>query len=351
MSKHRNYTKTFTYMVAGFLAILIFIVFLVNSLNRNENPNSKQTAITIGKTKIPITELNYYITDEMSVFAGLEPSYQQNGYNLWKSNYDDHRTIAEYILETSIEKAIQNNILYLEAKKANITLTDDEISAYKNEAAQVYQNLTQNQIENYFLTTSNLQDTLAKKALADKYHDQIIKDANIDEAAIKATVSLSDIHQYKYDYLLYPFGSPDNSGPDVKNFISDSQKADALKLMNEIRDSLPKIQDMKAIAIQKQVIIYKDSTVLVGDGSVDKKIEDQLMNLSTNDFSDVFETEAGYYIVRKLGDTSKMAYVDAVNKAIDDAKEEAFQNVYQPISESYKVTKHDTTLNTIEIGQ
>jgi len=349
MSKKTNYCKILACIIAGFLAILIFIVILVKAIGRNDHPNARRTAITVDTTDIPLNELNYYVVSNMIEFSPYETSYKQRGYDIWQSTYNNDMTIADYVLQTSIDTAVETNILCMEAKQAGISLTNEESEKAKKEAADYYEALSIGMRENFFLRKAVLETVYQKKALAQKYKDQIISDADIDEAAITDSVSLKDLHQFKYEYLLFPFGDPQNQSDDVENFISDEDKANGLKLMNEIHDMLPKVPDLKGIALEKQVVIYNTSTVLIGDGSIEPIFEDNLLGLNLDEYSDVFETKAGYVIAHKTGDTSKRAYLDAVNKKISDAKDTAFKKIYEPMLTKHKVIKKDDTINTITI--
>ena len=120
--------------------------------------------------------------------------------------------------------------------------------------------------------------------------------------------------------------------------------------MTEIYESLNENSNLEAIAAEKLVVNYNSTTNLMGDGTLTTEFENALIPLKTNEFSQIFETDQGYYIVRKLGDTSKMAYLDAKNEIIENAKNEAFNAVYTQLLESYTITQNNDMINAISIG-
>lgn len=180
MNKHNNRYKAYLYIGLGFIAILSFIVFIIKYVNNKSHPNSVKTAITIDTEEITIAELNYYVVSAMSYFTSYEASYNQQGYDLWNSNYQDDMTISEYIIQVSIEQAIRDSVLYQEAKAHNMTLTEDEVSSYQEQVAASWEELTDLKKKNYSLTEPLVEAIYEKKALANKYYDSIIDAANLD---------------------------------------------------------------------------------------------------------------------------------------------------------------------------
>ena len=346
MNKNKSYTKLFTLMVVGAIAVISVALILTKTFHINSN--TKKTAISIDDDKITVGELNFYVASAKSYFNFYEAKYIQSGYDLWTSQYNEEMTVADYVKSVSIENAIKDYILAKEALDKGLELTEDEVVAYQEELTTLLEELTDEEKETYSLSKKTLEPIYERKALADKYYNTIIEEANIDEEALVKDVKLADYQQYKYEYLEFPFGSSDSA--DVQNYISEEDKKKAYTTMTEIYESLNENSDFKAIAAEKLVVNYNTTTTLMGDGTLVKEFENALIPLKTNEFSQIFETDQGYYIVRKLGDTSKMAYLDAKNDIIATAKSEAFNAVYTKLLESYTITQNSDTINTIRIG-
>lgn len=348
MKKQHSYTKIFTFMIVGAIAIIALILILVKTLHIGDNSNTNKTAISINDDKITLGELNFYVVSAKSYFNFYEAKYIQAGYDLWSSQYNEEMTVADYVQSVSIENAIKDYILANEAIANGIELTKDEIAAYKEELTATLEELTEDEKETYSLNKKTLEPIYERKALADKYYDTIIEAAGIDEEALVKDVKLADYQQYKYEYLEFPFGTSEEG--DIQNYISDEDKKNAYETMTEIYNSLNENSDLEAIAAEKMVVNYSASTTLMGDGTLTEDFENVLIPLKINEFSSIFETEQGYYIVRKLGDTSKMAYLDAKNNIIAAAKSDAFNTVYTKLLENYTITQHNDIINTIVIG-
>lgn len=347
MSKQRSYTKIFTFMVVGAIAVIALVLILIKTLHMNDNTNINKTAISINDDKITVGELNFYVVSAKSYFNYYEAKYTQSGYDLWSSQYNEEMTVADYVKNVSIENATKDFILAKEALANGITLTEDEIAAYKEDLTATLEELTEEEKETYSISKQTLEPIYERKALADKYYDTIMKEASIDEEALVKDVKLADYHQYNYEYLEFPFGT--SEAGDVENYISEKDKKKAYDTMTQIHDSLNENSDLKAIAAEKLVVNYNTTTTLMGDGTLTKEFENALIPLKVNEFSQTFETEQGYYIVRKLGDTSKMAYLDAKNAIVETAKNDAFNTVYTKLLENYTITQHNDIINTIMI--
>lgn len=345
MNKNKSYTKLFTFMIVGAIALIAVALILTKSFRINSDTN--KAAISINDDKITVGELNFYVASAKSYFNVYEAKYTQSGYDLWTSQYNDEMTVADYIKSVSIENSIKDYILAKEALANGLELTKDEVLAYQEELTTLLEELTDEEKETYSLDKKTLEPIYKRKALADKYYNTIIKEANLDEEALVKDIKLEDYQQYKYEYLEFPFGTSDSA--DVQNYISEEDKKDAYQLMTEIYESLNENSDLKAIAAEKLVVNYNSATTLMGDGTLATEFETALIPLKTNEFSQIFETDQGYFIVRKLGDTSKMAYLDAKNDIIESAKSEAFNAVYTKLLENYTITKNNDTINTISI--
>lgn len=349
MSNKKTFIRShITLFSVGAIGILAFIYILLIALNSNDDPNAKKTAITINEDSITLAELNYYVLSAMSYFTSYEASYSQMGYDLWSSMYDDEMTISEYVLQVSIDNVVKDNVLYKEAQALGIELTTEEIQAYKDEISQVWDELTEEEKADYSINKKLLNQVYEKKALADKYYNSIIEDTGIDTEALTQNIKLEDYQQYKYEFLEFPFGDSDSS--EVQNYISEEDKADAYETMIEVHDMLATVTDMEAISAEKGTLTYSSATALMGNGTLDSTFENELIPLGINEYSGVFETENGYYIVRKLADTSKMAFADAKEQVIEDAQSEAFNAVYSTMLEKYSITQNTDMINTISIG-
>lgn len=347
MNQKNNHHKTYYYFGLGFIAILCFIVFVVKYIDNNKNPNSIKTAITIDDESITIAELNYYVVSAMSYFTSYEASYKQQGYDIWSSKYKDDMTVSEYIMQVSLEQTIRDSVLYQEAKAHNMTLTQEEVSSYQEQVAASWDEIPKLTKKNYSLTEHVLEAIYEKKALADKYYDSIIDAANLDYEAICESIKLEDFSLYDYEYIEFPFG--DSVGDDIRNYLSEQEKTDAYELITEIHTMLSTNSDMKAISVEKN-LNYQTGSVLIGEDELDQTFQDNLIPLTVNGYSDVFETASGYVIVRKTADKSKMAYADAKAAAIKEANETVFQQKYDTILNAHTIKKNDEMINTVIVG-
>lgn len=336
-------------LIFGLVGILVVIsgILVYNQSMKYRLWNNK-SAIDVNDDSITTGELNYYIASAKSYFNFYEAKYIQAGYDLWSSKYDDEHTIEQYIRSVSIDTSIRDFILASEAKKIGVSLTPEEIETYKEEQASAYEQLSETDKKRYHVDHKTLDTIYERKALADKYYNQIIEDANLDFDDLCKDIQLSDYQQYDYEYIQYPFG--DSEDTDVNSYISDEEKANAYDLMNEVHRSLTEHSDFKASAAERLTLTYDEGSALIGSKSLSEELEQALVELKINEFSSVIETKQGLYIIRKTKDTSKIAYADAKNSTVEAAKEEAFQAVYSTFVDHYKITQYTNVINTIAIG-
>ena len=194
------------------IGILVILVLSLGICYIQLRPREILKVTGIDKTgaavenKIYYKEAVYDIYTVESQYNSYESLYRQ----MYKTTYweaedvdGDGRTGAQAAKKAVMDNIKQREILYLEALKNDMSLTDEEKKTIAQNAAAAVKNLSDSQKKIAGLDESTITQVLEKQALAEKYKQSVINGLGIDEAALKKTVSKKDYRQYTLQYYTF----------------------------------------------------------------------------------------------------------------------------------------------------
>lgn len=334
--------------------ILVVIIFVITTLlggcQKEELASSQQMVVSIDGQSVNLDEVMYHIM--IAEFQGkLIASYFGNEDKYWSSEYEQGITMSQAIKEKVMEDVIKYEIFYRQALEKGMNLSEEEKSAVKEEAMSIKYNITEEALELAQLNEEDLISIGEKIALSTKAYQAFIKSLGADEESIRSSIDTNDYIEYKIQYMFIP------TMKQVANELiplGDKEKQIAYE----------KIQGYEALAVEsndfKSIEIKAEDSIKVGEVrfsetdnefSEESQIVDVTKQLEINEVSDIFETSRGYYIIKRLADTSELRYDEAVSSEIQKKEEEVILPAYEKLKKNYKIKINQKVWKKIEIGK
>ncbi|MBO5486551.1 MAG: hypothetical protein J5988_06440, partial [Eubacterium sp.] len=203
-------TKTKVLLILGILAtlglcgIVLFINLRPRPILTVSGTDSKGQAVT---NTVNYKDVVYDIYTTETQYNSMEQLYQQfYGSSFWEAENVDSagRNGSAAAKKELMDNLKQREILYMEAQKNNVTLTDDEKKKVDEELKEATKAMSDSQKKIKGLDEDTIRANIEKRLIAEKYKDQVIAGLGIDENALKATVSKKDYRQYTLQYYTIP---------------------------------------------------------------------------------------------------------------------------------------------------
>lgn len=347
--------------ILGAICVVIVLVLCVGVGVQQLKP---RRVLTVNNTKMTMDDMMYPIYERESQYLPLDETYQyMMGQSVWDvayqgedSSIDAGTSNSEGLKQEIINKEIEYEILYQEAKNAQYDITDEEKSEAEKQAEDALKGLTGVQKLKLDISKSKLSKRFEKRILADRYKadQQEVLNKDVDEASAIADISKEDNRQYNIEYYYAPLTSTDDDGnsselsEDDKKALADEIKALARKAA-KAEDFSKLIEDEEKSDIKYDTGNFTETS---GWSYVSDKNLKKIKALENGKISNVFiDDSAGYYVFVKMTDNnSTEAYDKECDAAISAAQEEKYKEWYNNLKESYNTEVNNEIWDSVTIG-
>lgn len=361
-------------ITSGILVILVlclgicYIQLRPRTILKVTGTNSSGGNVT---SKVYAKDAMMYIYQTETQYNQYESLYRQMyGTSFWEmEDADGKGHSGAYVAKKQVMNTLrQREIFCMEAEKEGIELTKAEIETADATYKTMSKNFTDIQKKKAGLDQKTIEKQLERDALASKYQKSVIADANINEDAIRQSVSKDDYHQYDLQY--YMIKSTDDKG----KTLSKAQLAKNLAKMEDLKKQAEKgkkdFEDLvpaKDSSSDDETVTAADTDVAVGEvvpvqtqkliqnemkssNFLTNKDRKKLIKLKTGEISDVIEGSDGYYLVRMENDNDMEAYESQCESQIQSAQDKAVNDKYSELQGQYTVEVTKYWKNRIELG-
>lgn len=350
-----------------FLGVICVVIAAVLCIGVGIQSFQPKTVLTVGSEKVSLSEMMYPIYEVESQYNMLNQYYEQYGTSVWDMNYQgsdsnvsSSASMADGLKQELVDREAQYIILSKEAEKAGVKLTSKEKKKAASDAADALVGLTMTQKAKLDISKRKLTKRFETRALSDKYGQQNRKktDKTVDEDSVKKNVKKSDYKQYDVQYYYFSVNKTTKKGKTKKlsqkkidKRLSQLKEAryTALDESNDVKfKNIAKNSGLKKITYNKASFTEKDGWSFVQTKSVLNKIK----ALDKGEVSEIYEDEnAGNYLFVKMKDnTSEKSYNEAVETALDNAKDTAYNNWYEGVAKNYSVKVNNKVWKDVTIG-
>ena len=178
MAKRKRKLKKEASLVIG--GIVIFLIFVIVSIVIKKNlevtmeKKISSPVITVNDNIVTLKDFSYYIITMEEKVNEMAIMYdEENPVSYWNLYMNDGNSESGYITDiarrTAIDFCVRDNIYALEAEKAGLVLTDEEMEDLRYDAEQFYVKVSVKGRENTHIDVLSIEKAMRTERLAYKY--------------------------------------------------------------------------------------------------------------------------------------------------------------------------------------
>lgn len=296
--------------------LILFLITVSGCLNRNQN----DYIATVEGEKISLEEFKVYLYIAQQEFEKLGDE------DIWDTSFEAGLTAEEAAKERALDSLVHVKISTKQAKRLNISLTEEQKEQAKLDASSFLNSLTDSQLQNIAITEDKMLKIMEEKAIYKEVYEEVTKNFEISEKdfqnSYKAYISKKDnLNALKLD-IEYIFISP---------VSTDKTQQDILNQAKEVLQKAKEGKDFKQLVDEyskSNEIIIDSGKETIEKGRYIEKLEDVAFNLKQGEVSDLIIVDSDYYII-KLNDRIEASIKEEYrNKYIKQKKDEIFEQEY-----------------------
>ncbi len=253
------------------------------------------TLMTVGDTEISLDMFRYfYISNRMSVDGG--------DVSIWDMEAEEFQTLAQTILDVSVQNALSMEAIRKLAEDNNITLTDEDMQAVEEEIEYGVAQMGSEEAFEEWLVSQNMSldifNTLMENTML---LSRVIEEVYGEQT--KAEIEETFVHA-QHILIMKPTDTEATTEETTEDEAAEeeaSEDNEQLKLAEEVLE--------KALAGEDFDELMKEYNEDYGQpaegyyfttGEMVVEFEEAAFALEDNEISDVVETTYGYHILRRL---------------------------------------------------
>ena len=322
-----------------------------------------KVVLTVGDYQMPKAEANVYVyTTKVNV-------ERLGGATIWVNEVQAGKTFEALQLERLKDTLAYVAILNEEAKKRNLTLTEEEKKEAFADIDPFLESLPQKTKDYYGFTKEILERFLQSQALGGKVFQDEMKDYVVDQAKLKEKYEADSTYQkleatgaeHYYDkvrarHILISTVDAERQP------LSEEKKAEAKKKAEEILAKAKAGEDFAELAkTYSEDPGSKDNggEYTFGRGEMVAEFEETAFALEPGQISDLVETKFGYHIIKleeKIASTAeqveeaKALRQKVISQYEDELKMAEFQNRYEELKKNYNVEFDDEVFADLSLS-
>lgn len=296
--------------------LVLFLITVSGCLNRNQN----DYIATVEGEKISLEEFKVYLYIAQQEFEKLGDE------DIWDTSFEAGLTAEEAAKERALDSLVHVKISTKQAKRLNISLTEEQKEQAKLDAFNFLNSLTDSQLQNIAITEDKMLKIMEEKAIYKEVYEEVTKNFEISEKdfqnSYKAYISKKDnLNALKLD-IEYIFISPVSTDKAQQNILN--QAKEVLQKAKEGKDFKQLVDEYS----NSNEIIINSGKETIEKGKYIEKLEDVAFNLKQGEVSDLIIVDSDYYIIKLNNRIESSIKEEYRNKYIKQKKDEIFEQEY-----------------------
>lgn len=296
--------------------LVLFLITVSGCLNRNQN----DYIATVEGEKISLEEFKVYLYIAQQEFEKLGDE------DIWDTSFEAGLTAEEAAKERALDSLVHVKISTKQAKRLNISLTEEQKEQAKLDAFNFLNSLIDSQLQNIAITEDKMLKIMEEKAIYKEVYEEVTKNFEISEKdfqnSYKAYISKKDnLNALKLD-IEYIFISPVSTDKAQQNILN--QAKEVLQKAKEGKDFKQLVDEYS----NSNEIIINSGKETIEKGKYIEKLEDVAFNLKQGEVSDLIIVDSDYYIIKLNNRIESSIKEEYRNKYIKQKKDEIFEQEY-----------------------
>ncbi len=273
---------------------------------------SKNEVFKINGSPCKLSESMLFLTSEKNLY---ENSY---GSEIWTKDIAG-MTFEEYVKNNVKSDLAEMKTMTLLAREKKIKLTEEELQKTRQSAETYYNGLSPAEIEYMNVKQDTVEDVYQQYYLAKKVYNELTREVNpeISDADAKI-IKVQGI--YAKTYVI------NHEGQRIE--YTDEEKGRVRSDMEELLQEINNGGDFTTIASN-----HTDAGQVeyqFGKGEMITEFETAAFGMTAGQVSGIIDTPDGYYIIKCLSDYMEAETQVHKQQMIQDAKDKAFLDIYDP---------------------
>ena len=278
--------------------------------------SAESTVISVGQTPVSYREyMTYYY-------------FMENQYNsllseeVWKQHGEDDKTIGQEAIEDVLRMIIQVKVIAKQSEHLGIALEADEKEDADYNAQKLFDSISQETRDKYFITAAQLMRIFEENRLAKKVYNVITGQVDIG-------LTPSEAQAYRVQ-LIFKAAQADKDKP----------RAEMEKLQSTIASSEESFYYFAKHESEADTI-----ETVVGALDERRNLWNTIISIKPDTVSSVVEENDGFYIVYVIARPDDALNTEYQNEVIANRQTTAFQDQYATWSRFFDVAVSDSLLS------
>lgn len=275
-----------------------------------------QTAFMVGDREVSYGEVILYMQSEVEKMEALY------GSELWTLELDSSGlTVGESYKDELLKRISYVKIVCAQAESLNIALSEDELIDINLATEDFMSSLTDEQIERYAITRELVHEIYCDNMLANKVYE--ILTLNID-----TSVTEDEVRNMVLQYVSISKFYRDANG---KQLEYTGEELEEIK--SNAGNFLEKARNMSLTSLTElEQDEYQITELVAGKDEMSEELSPELAGLAfglrDGEFSDIYETDYGFYILFCAAESDEEATQNATIKILEERQKALFEDLY-----------------------
>lgn len=291
--------------------------------------------VSIDNSKLTLDDFLYDIYQIKSERDTWNEAYQDAlGIDYWDFEFE-YNNMESLARDTIMTRVVLNEILYDQAKKAEVSLTDEDESKLEAKSNELIQSMTEDQLEDTGLNYDIIIKTLQKQFIGDKYYQTLLDSFEVNESAIRSNIDPDLYREYKTECLYVPTVLV---GHESISPMSQEELTEAYSKILNVQNLIHKGADFKRIPNEIDGVTLYERDFILDDNTAEEEYKNMAITLENGNYSPIVTTEFGYYIICMLNNNSSYRFEKHIDDLILEHKKEKFELYYYQLQKDYEIS-------------
>lgn len=322
--------------IAGLLALLFVMMAALTGCS-GSTVDSTAEAINVDGVSVPMGELNFYLRYQQVQMQGFYGS-------IFGTDFMNQDLMGmgvpygETVRDTVVESLEELYIAEAHAADLEISLSEEEKNAAAEAAKAFLAANDQKALTAMSADEATVTHVLEMLTLRSKVYE--------DRAAtIDTEVDPAEAAQKRISYVLNSTSGTEDEDGNV-TALNDAEVAEKKIQLEEILAEAKESGDLSAAA-EAHELSATSTTYGKDDTVLNEAVRAAADALSDGEYSDVIETENGYYIVYMESTYDEEATQTEIENILSERENEAYNTWYEPLKEASEITTNDELIKTL----
>ncbi len=322
---------------AGILALLFAITMAVTGCSGSNTVDSTAEAVSVDGVSIPLGEVNFYLRYQQTQIQSLYSSLFGDDF-LNQDLMGTGSVYGETVRDTVLEALEEYYIVEANAEDLGVTLSDEEETAIGEAVTAFLAANDSETLEKLSADEATVTHFLQLVTIQNKVYEALA-------ATIDTEVSEEESVQKRISYVFSSTaGTTDDDGNTVE--LTDEELDELKTELEEILAEAEESGDLSTAA-EDHDLSAVSITYGVDDTSLDESVYEAAESLDEGEYSDVIETEDGYYIIYMESLYDEDATQTEIESILSEREQEAYSSWLEPLQEAAEIVVNEENVATL----